>query len=57
MRTLLHNLAIRLRMARQGVKRMKDYPPEDFSLALGVWIEANNSFQAAKQIYFDSLEK
>ena len=55
-RKILHNLALRLRYARRKLNYITviygDYSKQEH-YALGQWIEANNSFQAAKQIYLE----
>ncbi len=58
-RQLLHNLALRLRWTKRYWKRAQEncYPLGITSQEEGAFFEAHNSFQAAKQIYFDSLEE
>lgn len=52
-KALLLNLAIRYRMARRQVSRARGKVPDEYMQFLqGQVLEANNSFQAAKQIVY-----
>lgn len=58
-RQLLHNLACRLRWARQELRIELARSDKNKAWAYqleGAYNEAYNSFQAAKQIYFENLE-
>ena len=58
-RQLLHNLACRLRWARQELRAELARPDKNKAFAYqleGAYNEANNSFYAAKQIYYREIK-